>query len=134
MNKCSRCNKAAIDRGLCSTHTRTPYSTPNSMRMRTSFNHSVYQTAQWRRLRIQALDKMPLCMCCKRHGATTPTIDIDHIIPIRLDPSLSYVLSNLQGMCKSCHSMKTQHENKGVIYDYTRARTMCMSTGICKTM
>ena len=64
----------------------------------------------WQRLRAWVLRREPLCRPCKKAGKTVPAVEVDHIKPISEAPELRLVASNLQPMCKSCHSAKTMRE------------------------
>lgn len=57
----------------------------------------------WRRLRLLVLNHEPFCRLC---GA--PATEVDHIVPLRAGGTNE--LSNLQPLCKSCHSRKTGRE------------------------
>lgn len=59
---------------------------------------------KWRKLRGLVLHRNPLCKSC---GA--PAKEVDHIIPLK-DGGTNQ-MSNLQALCKSCHSRKTGREN-----------------------
>lgn len=68
--------------------------------------------ATWQRLRLMYLRDNPLCVECERQGEIVAATDVDHITPIasggeRLDES------NLQSLCRSCHSRKTVTEDGG---------------------
>jgi 5-methylcytosine-specific restriction protein A len=65
----------------------------------------------WQRARLAYLAHNPLCEECSRHGVTELANEVDHIVPLskggaRLDPS------NLQSLCKPCHSKKTRKEGR----------------------
>lgn len=62
--------------------------------------------SRWRRLRRMILNQQPLCVRC---GA--PATDVDHIVPRAAGGDDS--ASNLQGLCKSCHSRKTSTQDGG---------------------
>lgn len=71
--------------------------------------------ARWRKLRLLALHRDPVCVRCQRR----PTVDIDHIIPKAAGGTDS--LDNLQGLCHSCHSAKTaQDKLDGLAGSYTK--------------
>ena len=58
------------------------------------------------------LAEQPLCVQCKLEGLTVPADEVDHIIPLSMggthDPN------NLQPLCKTHHSQKTNREqNRG---------------------
>jgi len=75
----------------------------NSRETRADFYHS----PSWRILREIKLSNDPLCEECKKKGILTPATEVHHIVDIYEDPSLRLEYSNLQGLCKSCHSQKT---------------------------
>lgn len=60
---------------------------------------------RWQRLRLMVLRGEPLCRQC---GA--PATDVDHIVP-RAQGGADE-LDNLQALCHSCHSRKTNREDK----------------------
>lgn len=67
----------------------------------------------WTVLRRQALRRdMYLCQHCKKEGRQVPATDVDHIDPFdgKHDPR-RLDLSNLQSLCKPCHSRKTATED-----------------------
>jgi 5-methylcytosine-specific restriction protein A len=66
-----------------------------------------YRTVRWRRLRNIILREQPFCLACLIAGRKVLTVDVDHIRPHRGDPVLFWDLTNLQGLCKSCHTAKT---------------------------
>lgn len=78
-----------------------------------SFNF--YHTPQWRKLRALKIKNNPLCLHCERKGYLNPATEVDHIIPIVDDQSLALDYSNLQSLCKSCHSRKTAKENQHIL-------------------
>ena len=67
--------------------------------------------SRWVKLRDQVRREEPLCRTCLAQGLTVGTEEIDHIIPHRGNQKLLYSRSNLQGLCKSCHSRKTATED-----------------------
>ena len=68
-------------------------------------HRAVYQTVAWRRLRAVLLSGEPWCRACRTEWAA----EVDHIVPISAGGG-AYELSNLQPLCKSCHSRKTMSE------------------------
>lgn len=65
--------------------------------------------ARWRRLRKTILAKYPLCQHCLERGAYVPTSEVDHIDGNVQNNSPS----NLQALCKPCHSRKTMTKLRG---------------------
>jgi 5-methylcytosine-specific restriction endonuclease McrA len=62
---------------------------------------------RWKALRLQALDRDDWqCVRCGERRR----LECDHVHPVRTHPQLSYVLSNLQILCASCHTKKTRIE------------------------
>lgn len=66
-------------------------------------------SAAWRRLRERVLARDPICQECYKRDYITPATDADHI---NGDPSDNR-MTNLQGLCHSCHSRKTRREMNG---------------------
>ena len=70
-----------------------------------------YRSLEWREFRQRALELLPpACVGC---GRTDVAVELDHIIPVRLRPDLALDLSNVQRLCKSCHSRKTATMDEG---------------------
>lgn len=70
-----------------------------------------YRTSHpvWRRMRAAVLQREPLCRECRKHGETTPATDVDHID----GNTFNNAMSNLQPLCKPCHTRKTVREQQG---------------------
>ena len=63
----------------------------------------------WRRLREVILTRDPICVNpFDIEGHVEPATEVDHIIPVRNGGTEAE--SNLQGLCKPCHSRKTAIE------------------------
>ena len=63
---------------------------------------------RWAKVRLQVLESAGYrCAKCSRLGR----LEIDHRIPLHVDASDPYDLSNLQALCRSCHISKTSSEN-----------------------
>lgn len=71
-----------------------------------------YKTASWYRLRRKALSREPLCRFCKKKGIVTPGNTVDHIEAHKGNMSKFFSLSNLQVLCKQCHSSTKQRLEK----------------------
>lgn len=68
---------------------------------------AVTRTMRWKALRLQALDRddWRCVQCGERRG-----LEVDHILPVRDRPDLSFFLGNTQTLCGTCHSRKTRIE------------------------
>ncbi|MCF7746998.1 HNH endonuclease [Sulfitobacter sp. M39] len=62
---------------------------------------------RWKALRMQALERDG--WQCVRCGARR-RLEVDHILPVRDRPDISYALANLQVLCARCHARKTRLE------------------------
>lgn len=73
-----------------------------------------YQWSGWKRTSENKKCKDPLCEMCLKKGILTPAEDVHHIISLDKVPTLENALdpNNLMSLCKSCHSIITQQENK----------------------
>jgi 5-methylcytosine-specific restriction protein A len=91
----------------CPTHRRARAGTGDDW-------HGWYLLARWKHpvygLRAQCLRRDPLCVECKRRGIVTPATDADHVVPHRGDLWLFWNLSNLQGLCSTCHGRKSARD------------------------
>lgn len=67
----------------------------------------LYQTPRWRKLRRIVLTEEQACRHHKARGQVVRATEVDHIIPHRGDERLFYDRANLQGLCKPCHTAKT---------------------------
>lgn len=71
-----------------------------------------YSTAAWRKLRLQALKREPLCRFCKKMGIITAGDTVDHIDRHSGDMAKFFNPYNLQVLCKTCHSSAKQRMEK----------------------
>ena len=70
-----------------------------------------YQSKEWRAIRLVALTRNPYCVVCLTKGITTLGTEIDHVQDIKDAPERCLDITNLQNMCKPCHSSKTMKSN-----------------------
>ena len=68
-----------------------------------------YNGRQWRNARMTYLKQNPLCCICNRAAAV-----VDHVCPVRMDPSLFYEPQNWQPMCHPCHNRKSATIDKQI--------------------
>jgi len=71
-----------------------------------------YKSKDWQQLRTYIIYRDPLCKQCEKEGILKSSVDIDHIEDIIDKPHLRLEPSNLQGLCKECHSQKTYESIK----------------------
>ena len=67
-------------------------------------------STRWRRIRAIVLADNPLCVKCERLGRVVPATDVDHID----GDSHNNERDNLQALCRSCHTRKTNREQAGL--------------------
>ena len=77
-----------------------------------------YSTARWGKVRKSQMSKAPLCQRCLSFDLVTTATDVDHQVPHKGDRKLMWDAGNLQSLCRSCHSWKTQEEIKGTFHDF----------------
>jgi len=95
------------DKGWCELH--EPAARRQRYQLKGSSTARLYDSA-WQRVRLRVLRRdSGLCVPCLKRGRITPAEAVDHIIPIRVDPSLRLDESNLQaiGVRCGCHHQKT---------------------------
>lgn len=68
-----------------------------------------YRRAHWLRLRGLVLARDPICKMCQRSASTVA----DHIKAHKGNWTLFCDLNNLQGLCHTCHNLKTAKEDGG---------------------
>ena len=62
----------------------------------------------WRKARARYIAKNPLCERCRGEGRLTPAQEVHHVKP--LADGGTHDESNLESLCKSCHSRITVGE------------------------
>lgn len=68
---------------------------------------SFLNSFEWRKVRMMAIKKYGAkCMCCGATPATGAVINVDHIKPRKLWPSLALDINNLQILCHDCNHGK----------------------------
>lgn len=68
---------------------------------------AVIRSARWKVVRLEAKRRDNFqCVKCSARGF----LEVDHIKRVKDAPDLAFELSNLQTLCKPCHSKKTQQE------------------------
>jgi len=104
------CPALVAEGSRCPVHQAAYYRQHDSGRP--SSSRRGYDT-RWRRLRLHVLRHEPLCRSCRSRGLIRAANEVDHIVPIRLGGA-RFDESNLQPLCKPCHSAKTRKEPLGM--------------------
>jgi hypothetical protein len=71
-----------------------------------------YSTMRWQRVRKRQLLLQPLCTTCLAEHRITQAVEVDHIQTIK-SGGAPFDPRNLQSMCHSHHSMKTNYDMQG---------------------
>lgn len=71
--------------------------------------HRFYRRAQWRRVRAAYLRQHPLCADCTKDRQLTPAIEVHHTVAL-VDGGAPYADSNLEGLCRRHHALRTLAE------------------------
>ena len=71
-------------------------------------------SAEYKKRRAIFMFENPGCRLCEEQGITVPAEEMDHIIPLHVDPELALVKSNWQALCRPCHKEKTISENTNI--------------------
>lgn len=75
--------------------------------------HQRGYTKDWSRAAKVYLAENPLCLHCYKLGRFTAATQVDHIRPHKGDKELFWDVHNWQPLCHSCHSVKTNTQDKG---------------------
>ena len=87
----------------------------------------IYNSREWRELRIQKLRANPLCEVCEREGIVTAAHAVHHRHPIEDSTSKAemrkwaYMWDNLVSVCDACHA-KIHKEQRSRTKEAVRAR------------
>lgn len=79
----------------------------------------IYNSREWKELRIRKLQANPLCEVCQQQGIVTAAHCIHHKHPIEDSHSVqemrkwAFMWENLQSLCDSCHAAIHKHMGKG---------------------
>ena len=64
---------------------------------------------KWMRTRAQYFARYPLCAHCHARGDVALAVELDHVTPLS-QGGAAWDWVNLQGLCLSCHLVKTRSE------------------------
>lgn len=96
-----------VPKGRCAKHARAKEQERPNLEAR-KWYHIIRWCHPTYGLRAQVLSEEPLCRECLKEEKTEPSAEVDHIVPHRGDYDLFFDRENLQGLCKTHHSRKTQ--------------------------
>ena len=121
MNRSSRfpcrhphCGQLLSTPGYCSAHqadaliAKRTTSRLNDIRRGSSTSRGY--TYRWTKVRNAYIKQHVLCVHCRQAGRLTEATEVDHIIPVQVDPNRMYDESNWQSLCKPCHTAKTNRD------------------------
>lgn len=77
------------------------------------------RSGSWRRIRKEHLKRQPRCQCCEGKKK----LEVHHIVPFHVDPSLELVASNLMTLCEAKRYGLTCHQLMGHLGNYRRTNT-----------
>ena len=66
---------------------------------------------RYRIMRARHMDDNPLCALCLESGMVVAATELDHVVPLRIDPDRFWDTTNIQSLCRQCHENKTAEEN-----------------------
>ena len=114
--QCARpgCPKLVV-KGYCEDHAAHSSSARRVVVKAALMSTKWYNSARWKASRLGFLRAHPLCAdSFKRHKEiVAAAVEVDHIVPHKEDWARFWDPTNWQGLCKSCHSMKTAMEDGG---------------------
>ena len=79
----------------------------------------VIRASKMEKYKSKAIKQEPLCARCLNEGKVTSGAHVDHVFPHRRD-NARFTVNLFQTLCQSCHTLKTQDENRGRYLHYTR--------------
>lgn len=102
------CGDPVTTRGRCARHAQQVDAT-RSLGTDRQAGAALYQTAQWKALRLVLLTRHPLCACpeCVQTGRIRPAEVLHHLEAHGGDPARFFDVRNLQPLAKSCHDRLT---------------------------
>lgn len=92
-----------VEGRYCEKHQKEDYQTYN--RYQRNPAHKTRYGSQWRKIRNRYIKVHPLCEKCKEQGRMKAAEEVHHVLP--LEHGGTHDESNLQALCKSCHSRQS---------------------------
>jgi 5-methylcytosine-specific restriction protein A len=78
----------------------------------------MYKTAHWLRTRTRQLSRQPLCQSCATQGKVSAATEVDHVFAWNQIGQEAFAVNIFQSLCKNCHTVKTNLEQRGVFRHY----------------
>ena len=125
---CRHCPEPVFLKGLCNRHFNMETYSPLGPRRtaRSKKKRKIKIDEIWSRISKAWLSEHPICAACEKEGRFTPAGIVDHILPRRYFPELTYDKNNIQSLCQtrpySCHQRKTGYERRGIAIDFVRRK------------
>ena len=89
---------------------------------------TIYNSREWKALRIQKLRANPLCEICQQHGIVRSAHSVHHVVPIETATTMEEMkrlafcgLDGLMSLCDDCHH-KVHEEMKSFSKESVKAR------------
>jgi 5-methylcytosine-specific restriction protein A len=76
-------------------------------------DQAFYHSIEWKKCRNLFIRLNPMCFDCQNNGYDTPAYEVHHIKKRKDFPELAFAHDNLMGLCKSCHTKRTNQEKHG---------------------
>jgi len=106
---CSKagCFALAVKRSRCEAHQPKPQNNWAKSEDKRPNSTARGYGYKWEKAAKNYLKANPLCVDHRKQGRRVPATLVDHIIPHRGDMTRFWDVSNWQGLCKTCHDIKT---------------------------
>ena len=89
---------------------------------------TIYNSREWKELRIQKLRANPLCEICQQHGIVRSAHSVHHVVPIETATTMEEMkrlafcgLDGLMSLCDDCHH-KVHEEMKSFSRESVKTR------------
>jgi len=78
---------------------------------------SFYKSKKWHQLRTLVLRRDGyLCVICNINVRPKGTSRVDHIVPVKTDPTIAMDMTNLRTLCASCDNKRHAEKRSGKEY------------------
>lgn len=104
-----RCRQLVAGGGYC--RTCKPFTQSRFSRDTRGTTSEQGYGAVWQKTRKMFLRQQPLCAMCGSRGFVMSASEVHHLVPLKSGGTSDF--SNLQALCKSCHSRITRAVDRG---------------------